>query len=219
MRKYWTTFFWIPRLGIGAALLALFVFTSASHASVVIVNNLSNPLSGVSAPNYGFAQDFSTGTGSGLISSVTLVLNIDTVNSVGVYIYNASADPTGPTGSGTLLGTITATATGNHQQYTLSGPSLATYSFTAGSDYGIVIATSSSIQWNYDNPNTGFTGVGAFLDPYWYDSGWHAGAGAFGLGVDVVPEVPMTGMFMGIGALAIAAGHTLRRKLCPAKSV
>ena len=37
--------------------------------------------------------------------------------------------------------------------------------------------------------------------------------------LDVVPEVPMTGMVMGIGALAIAAGHTLRRKLCPAKSV
>jgi hypothetical protein len=43
----------------------------------------------------------------------------------------------------------------------------------------------------------------------------HGGPSASGqrfLEVDVVPEVPMTGMVMGIGALAIAAGHTLRRK-------
>lgn len=34
MRKYWTTHFWIPRLSMGAALLALFACTAVSRASL-----------------------------------------------------------------------------------------------------------------------------------------------------------------------------------------
>jgi hypothetical protein len=63
---------------------------------------------------------------------------------------------------------------------------------------------------------------GSILNGYYSTTGsggWGLSAQQRFLEVDVVPEVPMTGMVMGIGALAIAAGHTLRRKLCAAKSV
>ena len=74
------------------------------------------------------------------------------------------------------------------------------------------------------NPGSHSTGHGSFLSSYVSGSdlplSWIGPQSRQQLmEVDVVPEVPMTGMVMGIGALAIAAGHTLRRKLCPAKSV
>ena len=219
MGKNLRTFFELARLGMGAALLALFAFTSVSRATV-IVDSLGDTRVGDANGLYK-AEDFSTTVG-GQISSVILSLNFNTAavtagSTLDVYLYSATGS--GPTGSGFNLGTITATTAGD-TQYTLSGSGLNAYSLIAGSDYAIVIdlaLASGSVGWEYASAGSGNTGTGgSFLHAYNSNtgtSGWvqpSPDQQRF-MEVDAVPE-PMTGAIMGIGALAIAAGHTLRRR-------
>jgi hypothetical protein len=221
MKKNRRVFFWVPRLGVGAALLALFALTSVSRADIDIVNSLGDtkvndaPASG----NPFKVEDFST-TVSGQISGVILSLNFNAAavaahSPLDVYIYNATGS--GPTGSGSLLGTITPTTTGDHQ-YTVSG--LQAYSLTAGQDYAIGIDEtlgSGTVGWEYaalNSPNTG-TG-GSFLGAYNSVAGTSPWVSSNPLQqrfmkVTAVPE-PMAGTLMGLGALAVAASHTLRRR-------
>jgi len=224
MKKNLRAFFWVPRLGVGAALLAFFAVTSVSRADIDIVNSLGDtkvndaPASG----NPFKVEEFST-TVSGQISGVILSLNFNAAavaahSPLDVYIYNATGS--GPTGSGFLLGTITPTTTGDHQ-YTVAG--LQAYSLTAGQDYAIGIDEtlgSGTVGWEYaalNSPNTG-TG-GSFLEAYNSVAGnspWVESSPLQQRFMDVtvtpVPE-PRTGAIMGIGALAIAGSHTLRRRI------
>lgn len=222
MKKNFRAFFGVPRLGVGAALLALFAFAAVSRADIDIVNSLGDTRAGdAPASNNPFkVEDFST-TVSGQISDVILSLNFNAAavtahSPLDVYIYNATGS--GPTGSGSLLGTITPTTTGDHQ-YTVSG--LQAYSLTAGQDYAIGIDEtlgSGTVGWEYaalNSPNTG-TG-GSFLGAYNSVAGASPWVSSNPLQqrfmkVTVVPE-PMTGAIMGISALVIAGSHTLRRRI------
>ncbi len=220
MKKNLGTFFGVPRLGLGAGLLVLFVSTSISRADIDIVNSLGDTIAGeaaVSTRPYK-AQDFSTTVG-GQINSVILDLNFNAAavtagSTLNVYIYNATG--TGPTGIGFLLGTITASTSGANQ-YSLAN--LQAYSLTAGLDYAIAvdiaIPGSPTVAWEYattGSPNAG-TG-GNFLNAYNSTNGinnWVNASQQRLMAVTVVPE-PMTGAILGLGALAIAASRTLRRR-------
>jgi hypothetical protein len=178
MRKYWTTFFGIPRLGMGAALLALFAFTVTSRASVTIVSDLTAVPNGdlpVNPPSSYKSEGFSVFSGfGGKISSVTLYLNFNTVGStLNVSLY--SANLSGVPGSGALipLGTITSAYSSGDHPYTLSGAGLANYSLTAG-NYAVVIneslGGSATVLWELAKGpyNTGTGGV--FLPEYYSDN-------------------------------------------------
>ncbi len=220
MKKNLVAFFGVPRLGVGAALLALFAFTSVSRADIDIVNSLGDTIAGeaaVSTRPYK-AQDFAT-TVSGQISSVVLDLNFNAAavtagSTLDIYIYNATGS--GPTGSGFLLGTITATTSGANQY---SVGSLQAYSLTAGQDYAIAVDIalpgSPTVAWEYadlGSPNAG-TG-GSFLNAYNSTNGisnWVNASQQRLMEVTVVPE-PATTTFMGFSALVIVFIHGLRRK-------
>jgi hypothetical protein len=232
MRKHLTTFFWISRLGTGAAFLALFAFTAASRAGIVIVSNLITPIDSTSGHPY-MSQEFGT-TVSGQINNITLDMHFTSAGSIVVSIYDMGTSSTGapPSGTGYTLGTITVSGPSapNGTDYYLNGSDgLASYSLAAGHYYDLVVHVPASAGWEYltyasgNNSGTGGSFVspnGAYNSPNgvsWSNSGISTQEREMEL--DVVPEVPMTGMVMGIGALAIAAGHTLRRKLCAAQSV
>jgi hypothetical protein len=86
MRKHLTTFFWISRLGTGAAFLALFAFTAASRAGIVIVSNLITPIDSTSGHPY-MSQEFGT-TVSGQINNITLDMHFTSAGSIVVSIYD-----------------------------------------------------------------------------------------------------------------------------------
>ena len=221
MKKNMGVFWGVPRAGVGVALLALFAFTSVSRADIDIVNSLGDSIAGeaaVSTRPYK-AQDFSTIV-SGQISGVVLDLNFNAAavtagSTLDVYIYNATGS--GPTGIGFMLGTITATTSGANQY---SVGHLQAFSLTAGQDYAIAVDIalpgSPTVAWEYaalNSPNTG-TG-GSFLNAYNSTNGisnWANASQQRLMAVTVVPE-PTTGAILGIGAVAIAASRTLRRRI------
>ena len=231
MKTNFGTLLRLPRLGVGAAFLGLLAFAPVSRASVVIVSNLGSlngrHVTDTDANSYK-SEGFSVSSGfDGQISSVTLALQFNaasvTAGSIlSVLLY--SANGSGLPGSSALitLGTITAANAGVDHQYTLSGASLANYSLSAG-NYALVInETLSTGQVLWETANVGNTGTGGSFTGRYFDAngstGWTSSSqGVRGMEVDVVPEVPMTGMLMGIGALCLAGGYTLRRKLYPAK--
>ena len=138
MRKYWTTCFWVSRLGMGAALLALFAFTSGLHASLTVVNDLSDTQTGSatgSSQHYA-EQGFNT-TVSGDINKITLTLKVlsgGVGDVLAVYVYTTDANGK-PTSSATQLGTVQVTSLGT-TQYTVNLTDT-TYLLTAGHNYGI----------------------------------------------------------------------------------
>ena len=217
MKKNFGVVFGLPCWGMGAAVLALFAFTSASRATV-IVNNLADATVSSAETGWYYGQVFTMGSSSsGNLGTLTLDLYSGSTGSAVVYLYNASGGA--PTGSGVAIGTVSGT--GNQTIALGSHPALA-----ASTSYAIIIHdnVSSDVRWNYTaNAASGGTGSlpGGIVFSSDGSSGWGSTANEYmQMEVDVVPvpEVPMTGMFMGIGALAIAAGRTLRRRLCAARS-
>jgi hypothetical protein len=159
---------------------------------------------------------------------------------------DATSKPGQPVGSPSpiVLATVTSTETGlgvsgtgtlvsGVQTFTfsLANDDLSSATLTQGSEYAVAIDVTSlgvtgangNVSWQYIS-NPSYTGnPGNFLGDY---AGASPTATVWGyqstqqrqMEVDVVPEVPMTGMVIGIGALCLAGGYTLRRKLCPAKA-
>lgn len=229
MQKNLGMFFWVPRLGVGVVLLALFAFTSASRAGVIVDNITGNTfVNGTTAKNYK-SQGFDA-TQSGPISSVSLELSfsVGTSGSMSVYLVtaNSSGQPTEAYTAGINLGTIYTSEGVDGTPSTYAVENLASsVELTAGDYYAIVIygkdpsLSGGNPSWMFLPPardDANFLGA--------YSSGDGISFSIFnsaeerGLEINEVPEVPMTGMMMGIGALCLAAGHTLRRKLCAAKS-
>lgn len=211
-----------PRIGVGMLALALCAFAPASHAGVVIndinsgdtggsdsYNNTSNP--GPSADYIG--QVFTMDGSGGYLSSVTLALSGGSgTPTAHVYVYNTSSGA--PTGSYLYdLGAISASA----NTLTIANPTLDPLS--ASTTYAIVLDTSAdqSLAWAWRStqfPASG--GSGSLGNPYWQQIGaWNAtGSGyPYQMNVQAVPEVPMTGLLMGLGALGIAMGGILRGRL------
>ncbi len=98
---------------------------------------------------------------------------------------------------------------------TLSGASLTTENLAANTVYGIQITGTTSIGWDWTSSSATANGSSGSITGYaWGNSGgdYSKGVAYAELAVSVVPEVPMTGMFMGLGALFIVVSHRLRRK-------
>jgi hypothetical protein len=210
--------FGLPRWGVGAIVLTLCAFTPVSRADVVI-NNLGDSIAAHEL-NSGdpLAQVFTiTASSAGDLSTLTLQLYSTAGGTANVYLYNTSSDV--PTGSAiATLGSVTAGTSGSQQvAVDAGGGSVNPYNLTAGT-YAIVLGT-GSLAW--DSTITTASGSGSLPSDMLYYNGtsWLSQDTAFGqMLLSTVPEVPMTGMVMGFGGLAIALGHTLRRKLHPATS-
>ena len=202
--------FGLPRWGVGAALLALFALAPASRAALDIeVNNLAATTTLYATAGGYYGQEFTMDSSSGNLSILTLKLDSSGGGTADIYLYNVSGGvPTA--GSGVVIGHVLTGTTFN----LTSNPNL-----NANASYAILVHdTGGDVRWNY-TASTATGGNGSFPSPEVYGDGasiWNFTGGNYfqmELGVDVVPEVPMTGLVMGIGALAIAAGHTLRRKI------
>jgi len=210
-------FFGLPCWKAGAVLVVLCAFTTGSRADVIQVDNTANtPQSFDDATFDWYAQVFTTTTSAGNFSSLTLELNATVGSTAFIDLY--SSDLT--TVDQLHLGIVTASSTGDQQITPVT--ILNNYSLAPNTSYAIVLesTTSGSIAWDFnslDNNNV-FEGNGSLGGNYnsyqggpEWDPNYH---GSYELGITTpVPEVPTTGAVMGFGALAIALGHTLRRKL------
>ena len=213
MKKNLGMFFGLPRCGAGAVLLGLCAFAPVSRADVAIINNLGDTHDGgsisVNDGGTAWAQTFLSGS-SGDIDGLTLSLGVSS-GSMAVLLYNVNNSGSGPNGTGINLGNVAA-ATGI---VTLNN---FTTLLTSGNYYAIVLQPAvsgpDSIAWNStENPVSG--GSGTLYENYKNSgSGWVYNSSTpylqMNLEVAPVPEVPMTGMVMGFGALAIALGRKLR---------
>ena len=232
MKKNLGTFILAPSIRAAAVLLALCAFTTVSRADVI--NNLPPGVATAISGNGGglpIAQVFTmSGSDSGTVSSLTLSLDFVVDNpseTVTVSLFNVSGGvPT--SGSGTVLGTFDASSfsSGSPQNITLtlsSNPAL-----SAGASYAIALEVPSggSVNWNATSTSaTGGTATslgGIYGNTAADGSGTWTATGYSGLvyaqmdlQISSVPEVPLTGTVMGFGAVAIAVGLTLRRKLHP----
>jgi len=228
MKKNLVAFFGLSRWGVGAVALTLCAFAPASRADVTVINNLADIHDGgvLTAVDGGtsYAQTFNAGS-SGNISSLTLSLGSSS-GTMNVYLYDAGTAPA-LSGGGINLGTKTllgSVAAGTGIVSLSSNPFLNTVDY-----YSIALVPaasgSDSIAWNstttagsggagtsfyavYSSANSGLTWAYDFQNPYLQ----------MNLSVSPVPEVPVTGVVMGFGALAIAVGGSLRRKMRPAVS-
>jgi len=213
MKNNLGTFFGLSRLGVGAAFLALCAFNPVSRADVIVNNLPGNGFTSAGSSGQGtlsLGEVFTPGSDESL-SSVTLSLNFSASDSASVYLYDTSSGA--PTGTGTLLGSVSQSSS------IINGLNNA---LTGGTAYAIVLGPENSpgnMSWN-NTTTTGSGGTGSLGGAYSFDGvNWNQNTGInFQMEVSAVPEVPMTGVVMGFGALAIAVGGTLRRKLRPAVS-
>ena len=206
MKKNLVAFFGLSRWGVGAVVLALCAFTSASRADAEIVVNTSQTTEGYSTAAVPEAVLFTISSAAN-IGSLTLVLSGS--GSSDAYVYNAPSGAIASYGTALYnLGSISASSP------TISGLN---DSLSAG-EYAIVLANSGS-TWGFTTSSTYSGSATSFGESaYWNGTSWVGQSLYFQMDLEPVPEVPMTGMVMGFGALAIAVGGTLRRKLRPAVS-
>jgi len=203
-------------LEVGIVFSLLIAFTPISHANTIL-DNLSDTIPGSLTPNNALAQVFTMPSYSGDLSQLELKLDPQFVASESVNVYLDTTTSGAPTsGLGTLLGTASSSTSGN-QVITLSLSSQPLLS--AGISYAIVIKQETGqVFWDYTTAGgSGGDGtLGGIYSSLTSGSSWSsADSGDFvlmDLEVTPVPEVPMTGAFMGFCALAIAVGHRLRRK-------
>lgn len=213
MKKNLGTFWGSPRLGVGAVIIGLWALTVASRADIVVVDNTTVPGTTPYQQLYQQAQVFTMGANEDL-SKLTLVLS--GTGSRDVQIWNwASGAPTTMVLNGDL---------GNISQ-AVNTVSAAGVSLTGGNTYAVVLGLTgaNTLGWGYVASTAYSSGDGSSLPSggglYYNNSGWTPVSGNnFRMSLTAVPEVPITGIFMGIGALAIAAGHSLRRKFRPSLS-
>jgi hypothetical protein len=202
------------RCGVGAVLLALCAFTPASHADVII-NNTGDALAGYAFQSFDpLAQVFTMSSASGTITSLTVDLRVYSAGSASIDLYSTTLGV--PNTLISTLGTVSPASTGGVVPVTLSlssNPLL-----TLGTSYAIVLETPTSGQIGLDTTATSSSGgdVPTTLGSLYYNNGTWTSIGNYwqmNLQTTPVPEVPITGVVMGFGVLAIALGHTLRRKL------
>lgn len=196
--------------------LGVLLFAPMLHAGVAIVNNtgftrdggFGAPSGSDTTPALG--EVFTT-TSATSIGSLTLSLHFTGTPSASVYLYDTASGK--PTGTGTLLGTVSSSSS------TIIGLNNA---LLASTTYAIVLSDNSgsgSLSWDYISPSTSSGSGGTAVSPlgggFVYSGGtWSSGGSLnFQMDVEPVPEVPTTGVFMGFGVLAIAMGNILRRKL------
>lgn len=215
MKNNLGSFLGLSRLGAGAAFLALCAFAPSSRADVIIVDNTGVMGSGFVSDSSSLAQEF-TMSGSGAdLSSVTVVLGGS--GSANVSVYDTSGSGGSPGNLLLSLGSANGSALGTSTTFNLSPGDL---SLAASASYAIVLSSSATVTWAYTTSVGSGTGTWGDIysgPPIWSDrSGIDLGGHFLQMEVQAVPEVPITGLVMGFGALAIGLGYTLQRKLCPA---
>ena len=214
MKKNSGMFFGLPCWRVGAVLLVLCAFHQVSRADIIVDNTGYD--SGSSPGAAQTAQVFTMGSSDGNISSLTLVFN--TMHSTGsedVQVWNATSGGP-PTSSLYDLGNISFS--GNAAITITIDPSSNPLLLSANGTYAIVIGATgpTGLQWDYSSNSGTPGGTGQFGGGYLNFGDWIPTGGnpfVMNLQTSPVPEVPTTGAVMGFGALAIALGHTLRRKL------
>jgi len=213
MKKNLGTFFGLSRCGVGAVLMGLCAFTPVSRASVIIDNTADTILGQVFNTSFSQALVFTMPNYSGTISSLMLELAAGTSGTANVDIFNVTGGGV-PTGSGTLIGTVNSGSTGGISVSLTSSPLL-----SANNSYAIALMQNANgPAWDYTTTSVN-TGDGSVGSLYFFAGGnWNVESGQYTemrLQTTPVPEVPVTGVVMGFGALAIALGRTLRGKLRP----
>ena len=207
------TVFWLaPCRVVGTLILAFCSFVPLSRASVIVDNT-----GGTSSvfPTFPLAQVFTMPSDtSGNVSALTLVLGSFTSGSAEVYIYaTAGGSPANPYGAGQDLYDLGSVTAGSGV-VTISDTSAL---LSSSSTYAIVMQPAGSSTWDYTT-SSGNSGSGS-LGGFFYFSGgiWNQNPSGNYLQMDLevspVPEMPITGVVIGFGALAIGMGHALRRKL------
>ena len=199
----------VARWGMGAALLALIACTPVTRAGIIL-DNTADATS--TYTTFSGAQVFTMTTSDGNLTSLTLSLG--GTGSGNVYIYNTSGGaPTTPLYD---LGIITTA----FNTITIVNP--ANFFLNGGGTYAVALKTSAGMGWNYTTDPTVVTAGGASLGGLYLNNGpglngsfTGYGGNYFQMSVSVtpVPEVPVTGVAMGFGVLAVALGNTLRRKI------
>jgi|SRR5665213_1034851 len=206
MKNNLNNIFGLARLGAGAAVLGLLACASTSHATVILNNTTDTS---VGALTGGGAQEFVMTTAAGTLTSITLSLGAGS-GTGNVFVYDTTGAGGSPGSQLYSLGTISSASP------TISGLNDL---LSGGTTYAIVLnANATSLGWNYTADSAVAATGGASLPA----TRFYTGSGPFGgpfpdygqmsLSVTPVPEVPITGVVMGFGALAIAMGSTLRRK-------
>jgi hypothetical protein len=170
---------------------------------------------------------FDSGSGSGNIGAVSLAMYFANGYTTDLNVSIETFNPSGSVyGSPTVLGYINPASTGTTEALgELYNVNLTTtYSLAANLDYALVITTpagdSSSDKVGFVTTgesvhSANFEGLGSYVGA---DFGNSSGSAPLqnlyfsGFEVDVVPESSHTGIVMGFGVLAIAAG-SLRGKL------
>jgi hypothetical protein len=221
MKKNSGLFFGLLCWKVGTVLLVLGAFTTVSRADVIVDNTGYGTSLG---SGFAVAEVFSTGSGSGAISGLSLELDASSSGSAEVYLFDSSLT-TQLADLGSVNAPVSTTLVG------VTPGSGWGYDLSSGSTYAIVLGTSasattaSSVVWNYSTgtpgQNSNGSATGSFIGPQiffgeWTGNGIHDNQ--MSLQTTPVPEVPITGIVMSFGALAIALGHTLRRKLRPTVS-
>jgi hypothetical protein len=214
MKKNLGMFFGLPSCGAGAVLMALCAFAPVSRASVIVDNTADTVAGNAYTTSFSQALVFTMPNYSGTISSLMLELAAGTSGTENVEIYSVSFGV--PTGSGTLIGTVSSGLTGLISVSLTSSPIL-----SASTSYAIALMQSANgAAWEYTttSANPGGDPNASVGSLYYYSGAWNVESGQYTemkLQTTPVPEVPVTGVVMGFGALAIALGRTLRGKLRP----
>lgn len=202
----------IPKLGIGAALLALTAFASVSHAEV-IVNNLPGSAGTGTFPSYSPANPDNTiygqvftmpNTTDTFLTSVSLSLNFTGTASASVYLYSASTttgNPTEPVPTNLLqtLGTVSGSTA--NQTVSLTGLN---YSLTSGSSYALVLGATSTtpapnVTWNFTlatGSSGGTAGTLADNSYYYNNSYWRTAHPGEHEQMKIVTAVPEPSAFI-----------------------
>jgi hypothetical protein len=212
MKKTLEVFLSAKSLGIAVALAVLFV--SALGAQAVIVFDNTGGFSETSTANYPppvtYGQSFIMTSGSGAIDGLTLLFGSGSSGSAEVDLYNFNGNVWSPVST---LGTVDGSGVVN----LTSNPIL-----QGNSVYAIVlqVPSSGSLSWLGTTalPTTGFS-PGASMYSVNGGVNWNNYLSqSFQMQVSAmtaVPEVPITGVVMGLAVFAIGVGRATRRKHHP----
>ena len=209
MKKNLGTFFGLPRCGVGAVVMALCALGPVSRADVII-NNLGDTPAGGMNGALTLAQVFTMSGISGNIGSLTLDLSVNPSYSGSAEVDLYSVSGSAPGSLVANFGTVNVGSSGNIAVSLIGYPLL-----SSGSSYAIVLQPSTAATaWEYTT--TAGSGGSGSLGGLYYEVGgnWYQYTSGnylqMSLSTTPVPEVPMTGLVMGFGTLAIALGRKFR---------
>lgn len=197
--------------GVAAVIIGLCAFTPASRGDVIVDNTGDASAGSDSAINAQMLGQLFTMPASGSVDISSLTLTLAGSGSSEVYVYNTSGGT--PTTQLYDLGSVSSST----PTITIGTP--ANDPLSASTTYAIVLGvSSSSLAWSFTS-TTASGGTGTLGHAFWFATGTWSDVGSnpyqMNFQTTAVPEVPVTGVVMGLGALAIAAGRTLRRSLRP----